>query len=121
MVRIIGGKFGGRNLFSVRGSKVRPTSDRARESLFNILSSRIAGGQVLDLFAGIGTIGIEALSRGASKAIFVEKDHLMVRAIRKNLALIEGETSYQISQLPAISWAGTGSEHSRSSTDTLSR
>jgi 16S rRNA (guanine966-N2)-methyltransferase len=102
MVRIIAGKYGGRNLTSVKSMNVRPTSDRARESLFGILGDRLEGAEVLDLFAGIGSIGLEALSRGASKVMFVENDPQMIRAIKKNIELIKVEEQCLISHLSAI-------------------
>lgn len=73
-MRIVGGRFGGRRLAGPKSDKVRPTSDRTRESLFNILSGRIdlAGKRVIDLFAGTGALGLEALSRGAAYALFVD-------------------------------------------------
>ena len=73
-MRIIAGKFKGKKLKEFSGTSVRPTSDRAREALFNILSFDIAGSIFLDLFAGTGAVGIEALSRGAEKVEFVDKD-----------------------------------------------
>jgi len=84
-LRIIGGEKKGKKLLSVKGMKTRPTKDRMREALFNILSSRIADSNVLDLFAGTGALGIEALSRGASSAIFVDKDGDALSVIEKNL------------------------------------
>jgi 16S rRNA (guanine966-N2)-methyltransferase len=76
-VRIVGGEFRGRPLATPRGNAIRPTTDRTREALFNILSHRFAdrleGARVLDLFAGTGALGLEALSRGASFALFVEE------------------------------------------------
>lgn len=73
-LRIIGGKYKQRALASPQGWTVRPTSGRVKESLFNILQFRLPGARVLELFAGTGQIGIEALSRGAEKAVFVEQD-----------------------------------------------
>ena len=67
-MRIIAGEFRGRRLFSPDGLTVRPTADRVRESLFNILGRRVVGAVVLDLFAGTGAMGLEALSRGAASA-----------------------------------------------------
>ena len=72
-MRIIGGAFKGKKLSPVRGNTIRPTADRLRETLFNILSARVSGAVVLDLFAGTGAFGIEALSRGAAFAMFVDK------------------------------------------------
>jgi 16S rRNA (guanine(966)-N(2))-methyltransferase RsmD len=72
-------------LATPKGSSVRPTSDRVKESIFNILGGEVEGKTVLDLFAGTGNLGIEALSRGAKKAIFVEKGWQGLRLIRQNL------------------------------------
>jgi 16S rRNA (guanine(966)-N(2))-methyltransferase RsmD len=89
-MRIIAGEARGRRLRPVRGRQVRPTSDRVREALFSILESRLpgnglAGSRVLDLFAGTGALGIEALSRGAREATFVESDREAARTVRENL------------------------------------
>jgi len=84
-LRIIGGEKKGKKLLSVKGMKTRPTADRMREALFNILSAEIAGSTVLDLYAGTGALGIEALSRGASFAVFVDKDGDALSVIEKNL------------------------------------
>jgi 16S rRNA (guanine966-N2)-methyltransferase len=84
-VRIIGGRYRGRRLQAFKGSAVRPTADRVRESLFNILGSQFTGAAVLDLFAGTGALGIEALSRGAERAVFVDKSTRALAVLRKNL------------------------------------
>jgi len=84
-MRVIGGEFRSRALKSLPGLDVRPTPDRLREALFNVLAPRVAGATFADLYAGSGAVGIEALSRGASKAIFVEQSHAAVRVIRENL------------------------------------
>ena len=89
-MRIIAGTARGRRLVAPAGNTVRPTSDRVREATFNALDSRavIKEARVLDLFAGSGALGIEALSRGAAHCTFVEKDRLAVDAIRANLDAI---------------------------------
>lgn len=87
MIRITGGEARGRRLKSSKGLKVRPTLGRIRETLFDVLRERVRGACFLDLFAGTGVVAIEALSRGASKAILVEKKGDMVSLIRENLAL----------------------------------
>jgi 16S rRNA (guanine(966)-N(2))-methyltransferase RsmD len=84
-VRVIGGEFRSRLLKSVPGLDVRPTPDRLREALFNVLAPRIEGAIFADLYAGTGAVGIEALSRGASKAIFVEQNRAAAAVIRENL------------------------------------
>lgn len=88
-MRIISGSAKGRKLFTPSGSKaIRPTSDRAREALFNIIGNRVVGCCVLDLFAGTGAFGCEALSRGAAEATFVDKARVALGLIEKNIALI---------------------------------
>lgn len=92
-MRIIGGRFKGRRLFSVTGKTVRPTADRIRESIFNILASKVMDAMVLDLFSGTGALGIEALSRGAREAVFVEKSRTALSAIQRNIQVcaVEGQ------------------------------
>lgn len=84
-MRIISGASKGRKLASPRGHALRPTSDRVKESIFNILGDEVEGKIVLDLFAGTGNLGIEALSRGATKAVFVERANEALRMIQRNL------------------------------------
>ena len=84
-MRVIGGEFRSRVLKTVPGLDVRPTPDRLRETLFNILSPRIEGAMFADIYAGSGSVGIEALSRGASRAIFVEQNRAAANVIRENL------------------------------------
>lgn len=87
-MRVIAGRLGGRRLSAPRGRTTRPTSDRVREALFSMLGP-IDGTSVLDLFAGTGALGIEALSRGAAKALFVERDAATVAVLKGNLARLE--------------------------------
>lgn len=84
-IRIIGGTAKGRRLALVPGEGTRPISDRAKESLFNLLAGDLEQATVLDLFAGTGSVGIEALSRGAQKAVFIESDREAVKTIEANL------------------------------------
>lgn len=84
-LRIIGGELKGKKLVSVRGTAVRPTADRLRESIFNIIFSCVQGAVVLDLFAGTGTYGIEALSRGAEFAVFIDNNSAALSAIKNNI------------------------------------
>jgi 16S rRNA (guanine966-N2)-methyltransferase len=86
-VRVIAGALGGRRLKAPRGTVTRPTSDRVREALFAALGE-IAGARVLDLFAGSGALGIEALSRGAQRAVFVERDARAAAVLRENLTAL---------------------------------
>jgi 16S rRNA (guanine(966)-N(2))-methyltransferase RsmD len=90
-VRIVAGEWGGRRLQAPPGAATRPTSDRVREALFSVLGARVAGARVLDLFAGSGALGLEALSRGAAAATFVDVAPAAVRAVRSNLAALGAE------------------------------
>jgi 16S rRNA (guanine966-N2)-methyltransferase len=85
-MRVIAGTYGGRRLQTAPGPATRPTSDRVREALFSILGERVRGARVLDLFAGSGALGIEALSRGASAVTFVDDDARALATVRRNLA-----------------------------------
>jgi 16S rRNA (guanine966-N2)-methyltransferase len=84
-IRVIAGEYGGRRLTAPPGTSTRPTSDRVREALFSILGGAVQDARVLDLFAGSGALGIEALSRGAAAATFVDKLPVAVKAVRANL------------------------------------
>jgi 16S rRNA (guanine966-N2)-methyltransferase len=84
-MRIITGRSKGRRLVTPKGLSLRPTSDRVKESIFNILGKEVVGKIILDLFAGTGNLGIEALSRGAERALFVERGRKALRLIQKNL------------------------------------
>jgi 16S rRNA (guanine966-N2)-methyltransferase len=90
-MRVIAGQWGGRRLQAPTGAATRPTSDRVREALFSILGDRVAGARVLDLFAGSGALGIEALSRGASEATFVDSSPAAVKAVQGNLEALGAE------------------------------
>jgi 16S rRNA (guanine966-N2)-methyltransferase len=95
-VRVIAGRLRGRRLESPTWDGLRPTSDRLRETLFNILAPRVPGARVLDGYAGTGAVGIEALSRGAAHVTFVEQHPRAVRLIRRNLARCGLEADYTI-------------------------
>jgi 16S rRNA (guanine966-N2)-methyltransferase len=84
-VRIIAGERRGHTIFAPRGRETRPTSDRVRENVFNIVGPWVGDARVLDLYAGSGAMGLEALSRGAASAVFVESDPEALRAIERNL------------------------------------
>jgi len=85
-LRIIGGDLKGKKLYSLRGMIIRPTADRLRESIFNILSFHVQGAIVLDLFAGSGALGIEALSRGAESAVFIDNRKGPLSVIKRNIS-----------------------------------
>ncbi|MGA8363708.1 MAG: 16S rRNA (guanine(966)-N(2))-methyltransferase RsmD [Solirubrobacteraceae bacterium] len=86
-MRVIAGRYGGRRLTAPKGRTTRPTSERVREALFAMLGD-VEGARVLDLFAGTGALGIEALSRGARQAVFVECDRAAIEALQNNLATL---------------------------------
>src|SRR5262245_8690568 len=85
LMRIIAGERKGHTIFAPKGLDTRPTSDRVRENVFNIVAPWVEEARVLDLYAGSGAMGLEALSRGAAAAVFVEGEPLAVRAIERNL------------------------------------
>jgi 16S rRNA (guanine966-N2)-methyltransferase len=89
-LRVVAGSFKGRPLQAPRGVRTRPTPERVREALFSILGD-VSGARVLDLYAGSGALGIEALSRGAASATFVDKDPRALAAIRRNLDAVGAE------------------------------
>jgi len=86
-MRITGGMIRGRRLAKIKEPDIRPTSDMVRGSIFNILGQRLTGLKILDLFAGTGSLGIESLSRGAKKAVFIDKSSRALTMIKKNLSL----------------------------------
>lgn len=87
-MRIISGRLRGRKLLPIRGDAIRPTSDRVREAIFNIIAREVAEARVLDLFAGTGAMGIEALSRGARSAVFIDSRKASLAVVRKNLDIL---------------------------------
>ncbi len=87
-MRVIGGEFRSRRLKTVAGRMVRPTPDRLRESLFNVIATRLAGKVFVDAYAGSGAVGIEAFSRGAGQVILIEKNPEAIAVIRENLAAL---------------------------------
>lgn len=88
-MRIIGGEYRSRVLKDFAGEDIRPTSDRAREALFNILSMKVRGARVLDLFAGSGALGLESLSRGASEVVFNDLSKESLAVLKGNLATLK--------------------------------
>jgi 16S rRNA (guanine(966)-N(2))-methyltransferase RsmD len=95
-MRIIAGQYRSRLLTSPPGTSTRPTSDRLRETLFNILAPRIPGAKFVDLFAGTGAVGIEALSRGAAHVWFAENAAPALKSLRANLAALKIGTGYTL-------------------------
>src|SRR5579871_495663 len=104
-MRIIAGQYRSRLLKSLKGLDLRPTSDYLRETLFNVLGPDVAGSHFLDIFAGTGAVGIEALSRGAASATFIESHRPAVTLIKANLASLQitsGATVIASDALPAL-------------------
>jgi 16S rRNA (guanine966-N2)-methyltransferase len=101
-MRIIAGKFRSRQLKSLKGLSLRPTSDRLRETLFNVLGELVSGAMFVDVFAGTGAVGIEALSRGASEVVFIERHAPAAALIRKNLESLEVKKDARILAVDAI-------------------
>jgi 16S rRNA (guanine966-N2)-methyltransferase len=102
-MRVIGGEFRSRRLKTLPGMALRPTPDRLRETLFNILAPRIADSVFVDAYAGSGAVGIEALSRGAARAVFLEKHPAAVRLIHENLTALGVEECAHVIQCSAAS------------------
>jgi len=92
-MRITGGQVKGRLLASLKGLNIRPSSDRVKEAIFNLIGQDITGAKVLDLFAGAGSLGIEALSRGALWTLFIDNSQQSIKLIKKNLTLCGYESS----------------------------
>ena len=102
-MRVVAGEFKGRRLRMPRGAPTRPTADRVREALFSMLGD-VTGARVLDLYAGSGALGIEALSRGAASAVFVERDARAAAAIQANLDTVGAEA--EVSRQDALAFVG---------------
>lgn len=90
-MKVIGGKYKGRNLYSMEGKDVRPTLARVKESMFNIIQYELNGKTVLDLFSGSGALGIEAFSRGAKKVVFVDAFRAGIEVLANNLRFVTEE------------------------------
>jgi len=95
-MRVIAGKYKSRRLLAPAGATTRPTSDRLRETLFNVVAPRVPDSVWLDLFAGSGAVGLEALSRGARSVSFVESSTAAARVIRKNLHSLEIDEGFEV-------------------------
>lgn len=101
-MRIIAGKFRSRQLKSLKKLTLRPTSDRLRETLFDILSNLVMGSRFIDAFAGTGAVGIEALSRGAAEVIFLEKNPNAVSLIKQNLEVLRIRAGARVLPIDAL-------------------
>ena len=104
-LRIIGGDHRGRRLQFIPSEGLRPTADRVRETVYNWLQGQISGRRVLDLFAGSGAMGLEALSRGAAEVIFIEQDRKTTQQLRQNLQKLPDASAHsQVYAMPAHTW-----------------
>ena len=101
-MRVIAGKYRSRILKSLKGTTLRPTSDRLRETLFNVLGPNVSGSRFLDIFAGTGAVGIEAISRGATDVVFIENHAAAAVLIRRNLESLEISKGAQVLPLDAL-------------------
>jgi len=101
-MRVIAGTFRSRQLRSLKGLALRPTSDRLRETLFNILAKRIEGSRFIDVFAGTGAVGIEAISRGAEEVVFIENHAPAAGLIQKNLDSLQVRSGAKVFALDAL-------------------
>src|SRR5215204_512227 len=110
-MRVIAGAYGGRRLQAPPGTDTRPTADRVREALFSILGARVEGARVLDLFAGSGALGLEALSRGAAQVTFVESAPAALAALRANLAALGAGA--EVVRADALRWLHAASRGAR--------
>ena len=113
-MRIIAGEWRGRKLVAPPGDLTRPTADRTRETLFNMLASRLGsfeGLAVLDLFAGSGALGLEALARGAASCLFVEQDAQAVKAIRTNIDTFDARARCVVQQASVMSLGTAKAPH----------
>jgi 16S rRNA (guanine966-N2)-methyltransferase len=104
-VRIVAGEFGGRRLVVPRDGRVRPTADRVREAWMSILGPELDGARVLDLFAGSGALGLEALSRGAASATFVETAPASLEALRANIGALDVASRVSVHRGDALRFA----------------
>lgn len=95
-MRIIGGKYKGQHLVSFQADHIRPTTDRVKETLFNMIQSEIEGSRAVDLFSGTGSLGLEALSRGVESVLFVEKNKKSIAILQKNILKLKIDEPLQI-------------------------
>ncbi len=111
-VRVIGGRWRGSKLAVADAAGLRPTPDRVRETLFNWLTPALVGARVLDLFAGTGALGLEALSRGAASAVLVERDPMLAASLLATTGRLEGGEAATVLQADALHWMASQPESS---------
>ena len=105
-IRIIGGRWRGTRLLVPASPGLRPSSDRVRETLFNWLLPVLPGARVVDVFAGTGALGLEAVSRGAAHAVLVERDAALAQSLRDTVARLSAQESVEVAQSDALAWLG---------------
>lgn len=106
-IRIIGGLYGGQKIAAPNNRRTHPMSERIRNALFNSLASEVHDAEVLDVFAGTGAIGLEALSRGAKSATFVDKDRTAQRYLARNVATLRVDEQATVVRTTVANWLGT--------------
>src|SRR5579863_6554295 len=119
-MRIISGKYRGRQLQTLKGGKLRPTSDQLRETLFDVLGPGIVGARFLDAYAGSGAVGLEALSRGASEVVFIEHHRAAATLIRQNLDALEITSGYRLVTRDVLMRSSGSATKARASTSSFS-
>lgn len=100
-MRVVSGEYGGRKLKTLPGKTTRPTTDKVKGAMFNMIGPYFSGGKVLDLFAGSGSLAIEAVSRGMEQAFLVEKNFRAMAIIKENVAMTKEEDRFYLMQMPA--------------------
>lgn len=100
-MRVVAGEFGGRKLKTLTGNNTRPTTDKVKGAMFNMIGPYFEGGAALDLFSGSGSLGIEAVSRGMEQAVLVEKNYRAMEIIRENVSMTKRDASFQLMKMPA--------------------
>ena len=103
-IRVIAGRYGGLTLRAPKTRRTHPMSERARNAIFNSIASELAGSTVLDAFAGTGALGIEALSRGAARATFIERDKLAANCIEQNINSLKLEANAKLIRTSVANW-----------------
>ncbi|MEP6590164.1 MAG: 16S rRNA (guanine(966)-N(2))-methyltransferase RsmD [Gemmatimonadota bacterium] len=111
MTRIVSGAWGGRRLATPRDARVRPTAERVREAWLNILGPELQGARVVDLYAGSGALGLEALSRGAAEATFIELNTPSLNALKANVASLGAESQSTITRHDALRYVASLGAH----------
>lgn len=106
-VRIISGKYGGRRIDAPDNNRTHPMSERVRNAMFNSIASEIGEADVLDAFAGTGSIGLEALSRGARRVVFIERDRIAQKILAKNISTLGVENTTNIVRTTVSNWIDT--------------